>query len=112
MAPEELVEGVLYDWPKKAVRSFWWTTHFRDGRNQKEIEDLGTDCLVFNADVADYQKAKNITAAVKEILIDILVNNAGKSVPIGILEIKEGVGRTIDINLKSCFNWIQAVALS
>ena len=54
---------------------------------KKEIEDLGTDCLAFNADVADYQKAKNIAAAVKETFgrIDILVNNAGKSMPIGCL---------------------------
>ena len=80
---------------------------------KKEIEDLGTDCLVFNADVADHQKAKNIATSVNETFgrIDILVNNAGKSMPIGILEIKEEEwNRTIDINLKSCFNWIQAVA--
>ena len=28
---------------------------------KKEIEDLGTDCLVFNADVANHQKAKNLS---------------------------------------------------
>ena len=46
---------------------------------KKEIEDLGTDCLVFNADVADHQKAKNIATTVNETFgrIDILVNNAG-----------------------------------
>ena len=79
----------------------------------KEIEALGQPCLSFKADVADHVMAKSIVAAVAENWgrIDILVNNAGKSMPVGILEITEtGWDKTIDINLKSCFNWIQAVA--
>ena len=79
----------------------------------KEIEALGQPCLSFKADVADHAMAKSIVAAVAENWgrIDILVNNAGKSMPVGILEITETEwDKTIDINLKSCFNWIQAVA--
>ena len=79
----------------------------------KEIEALGQPCLSFKADVADHVMAKSIVAAVAENWgrIDILVNNAGKSMPVGILEITETEwDSTIDINLKSCFNWIQAVA--
>ena len=79
----------------------------------KEIEVLGQPCLSFKADVADHAAAKSIVAAVAETWgrIDILVNNAGKSMPVGILEITETEwDSTIDINLKSCFNWIQAVA--
>ena len=79
----------------------------------KEIEALGQPCLSFKADVADHVMAKSIVAAVAENWgrIDILVNNAGKSMPVGILEITETEwDKTIDINLKSCFNWIQAVA--
>ena len=79
----------------------------------KEIEALGQPCLSFKADVADHATAKRIVAAVAKTWgrIDILVNNAGKSMPVGILEITETEwDSTIDINLKSCFNWIQAVA--
>ncbi|MAE51993.1 MAG: short-chain dehydrogenase [Micavibrio sp.] len=69
--------------------------------------------MSFKVDVADHVMAKSIVAAVAENWgrIDILVNNAGKSMPVGILEITETEwDQTIDINLKSCFNWIQAVA--
>ena len=79
----------------------------------KEIEALGQPCLSFKADVADHAMAKSIVATVAGTWgsIDILVNNAGKSMPVGILEITETEwDNTIDINLKSCFNWIQAVA--
>mgnify|MGYP002143959161 CR=1 FL=1 len=42
---------------------------------------------------------------------DILLNNAGKSMPKPLVEIsEEEFDRTIAINLKSCFNYIQAVA--
>ena len=79
----------------------------------REIEALGQPCLSFKADVADHAVAKTIAESVFETWgrVDILVNNAGKSMPVGILEISEDEwDRTIDINLKSCFNWIQAVA--
>ena len=79
----------------------------------RQIEALGQPCLSFKADVADHAAAKTIAESVVETWgrVDILVNNAGKSMPVGILEISEDEwDRTIDINLKSCFNWIQAVA--
>lgn len=79
----------------------------------REIEALGQPCLSFKADVADHAAAKAIAESVFETWgrVDILVNNAGKSMPVGILEISEDEwDRTIDINLKSCFNWTQAVA--
>ena len=79
----------------------------------REIEALGQPCLSFKADVADHAAAKTIAESVVETWgrVDILVNNAGKSMPVGILEISEDDwDKTININLKSCFNWIQAVA--
>ena len=43
--------------------------------------------------------------------IDFLLNNAGKSMPKPMLEISEDeFDRTIAINLKSCFNYIHAIA--
>jgi len=43
--------------------------------------------------------------------IGFLLNDAGKAMPKGILEItEEEFDRTIAINLKSCFNYIRAVA--
>lgn len=42
--------------------------------------------------------------------IDALVNNAGRGNPKGITEItEEEFDRTIAVNLKSCFNFIQPV---
>ena len=43
--------------------------------------------------------------------IDFLLNDAGASNAKGILEIKEEeFDRTIAVNLKSCFNYIHAIA--
>lgn len=78
-----------------------------------EIEKLGAQSIRYKADVAEYKIAAEIVKEVHSTLgrIDILVNNAGKSMPVGILEITESEwDRTININLKSCFNWTQAVA--
>ena len=78
-----------------------------------EIESLGVACETFTADVADHRRAKEIAAAVQSRFgrIDILVNNAGKAQPRGILDLAEDEwDRTIAVNLKSCFNYAQAVA--
>jgi 3-oxoacyl-[acyl-carrier protein] reductase len=78
-----------------------------------EIEALGARVTSFAADVADHGRAKDVAAAVAGEFgrIDLLLNNAGKPMPKGILEISEAeFDRTIDINLKSCFNYIQAIA--
>ena len=78
-----------------------------------EIEAMGVPCAIYEADVADHARAKAVT---DEVLsgwgrIDVLVNNAGRSAPTGILDITvEQWDAAIDVNLKSCFNYIQAVA--
>ena len=78
-----------------------------------EIEAMGVACQTFVADVANHTRAKEIAAEVLRQFgrIDILVNNAGKAQPKGILDLAEDEwDRTIAVNLKSCFNYAQAVA--
>lgn len=82
-------------------------------RTAGEIRERGRRVLVFEADVALFGRAHEIVADVQAAWgrIDFLLNNAGKSNPKGILEIaEEEFDRTIAINLKSCFNFIHAVA--
>jgi len=82
-------------------------------RTKREIEEIGQPCLVFEADVADHARAKAIARETVAAWgrIDVLVNNAGRPMPVGILDITEDQWQsTIDVNLKSCFNYIQAVA--
>jgi 3-oxoacyl-[acyl-carrier protein] reductase len=82
-------------------------------RTKGEIEALGRQALTFEADVADFARAGEIAQAVHGTWgrIDFLLNNAGKAMPKGILDIAEDeFDRTIAINLKSCFNFIHAVA--
>ena len=78
-----------------------------------EIEALGVPCSIHEADVADHGRARAVVRQVQSDWgrIDVLVNNAGRSAPVGILEITEDQwDAAIDVNLKSCFNYIQAVA--
>jgi 3-oxoacyl-[acyl-carrier protein] reductase len=80
---------------------------------KREIEAMGVPCLTFEADVAHYTRAKEVVGSVvKEFgRLDVLVNNAGRSMATGILDItEEQFDTTIDVNLKSCFNYIQAAA--
>jgi len=82
-------------------------------RTRGEIEAMGVPCLAFEADVIHHGKAKEVAADVLDAWgrIDVLVNNAGRPMPVGILEISEAQwDATIDVNLKSCFNYVQAVA--
>jgi len=82
-------------------------------RTAGEIREAGRDVMMFEADVASFSRAQEVVAAVKQKFgrIDFLLNNAGKAMPKGILEIAEDeFDRTIAINLKSCFNYIRAVA--
>jgi 3-oxoacyl-[acyl-carrier protein] reductase len=63
--------------------------------------------------VSQHARAKEVAAGVvgEWGRVDVLVNNAGRSMATGILEItEEQFDATIAINLKSCFNYIQAVA--
>jgi 3-oxoacyl-[acyl-carrier protein] reductase len=80
---------------------------------KREIEASGVPCLTFEADVSQHARAKEVAAGVvgEWGRVDVLVNNAGRSMATGILEItEEQFDATIAINLKSCFNYIQAVA--
>jgi 3-oxoacyl-[acyl-carrier protein] reductase len=79
-------------------------------RTRDEILALGRRCVVHQADVAEHAGAARVIAAVDAEFgrIDVLFNNAGKSNAKGILEIAEAeFDRTIAVNLKSCFNFIQ-----
>ncbi len=77
-----------------------------------EIEALGVPCRTYVADVSLHQPAKDIVAEIvdKWGRVDVLVNNAGRSAPKGLVEITEAeFDAAIAVNLKSCFNWGQAV---
>lgn len=82
-------------------------------RTADELRGMGRAAMVLEADVADHARAKAVAAEVVAQWgrIDALVNDAGKSNPRGILECTEDeFDRTIAVNLKSCFNYIQAIA--
>jgi len=82
-------------------------------RTAGEIGQCGQRALIFDADVSNFGRAQEIAGEIKKAWgrIDFLLNNAGRSMPKGLLEISEDEwDRTIDINLKSCFNWCKAVA--
>lgn len=82
-------------------------------RTAAELRDMGRQAMVLEADVSDHARAKAVAAEVATAWgrIDALVNDAGKSNAKGILECtEEEFDRTIAVNLKSCFNYIQAVA--
>lgn len=81
-------------------------------RTASEIRALGREVRTYEADVADFRRAQEV---VDDLVgawgrVDFLLNNAGRSNPKGLLEItEEEFDRTLDINLKSCFNWCRAV---
>jgi 3-oxoacyl-[acyl-carrier protein] reductase len=82
-------------------------------RTAGEIEALGRRAIWFEADAADFARAQQVADAVRERFgrIDFLLNNAGAPQPKGILDIaEEEFDRAIAVNLKSCFNYIRAVA--
>lgn len=82
-------------------------------RTAGELRGMGRQVLTEEADVADHAAARAAAAAVEAAWgrVDALVNNAGKANPKGILDCtEEEFDRTIAVNLKSCFNYIQAFA--
>ncbi len=82
-------------------------------RTQAEIVAMGRRVEIYEADVSDFARAQAVVGDIHAAFgrIDFLLNNAGKANPKGILEITEDeFDRTIAINLKSCFNYIKAVA--
>lgn len=82
-------------------------------QTRAEIAATGVPCRAYVADVASHGRAKEVVTDIVAQWgrVDALVNNAGRSQPKGILDITEAEwDATIDVNLKSCFNWIQAAA--
>ncbi|MGF9566141.1 SDR family NAD(P)-dependent oxidoreductase [Neorhizobium sp. BT27B] len=82
------------------------------GRTAGELRALGRAALTFIADVREHGRAAEIVADIDAQWgrIDVLFNNAGRPMPKGIEEIsEEEFDTTIDINLKSAFNYIQPV---
>jgi 3-oxoacyl-[acyl-carrier protein] reductase len=78
-------------------------------RTRGEIEAKGRKALTYKADVSVFARAHDV--AKQWGRIDFLLNDAGASNAKGILEIKEEeFDRTIAVNLKSCFNYIHAIA--
>ena len=78
----------------------------------QQIGELGSACLLLPGDTSDFAGVQRHAHGVRERFgrIDVLVNNAGMSQPRGLLDISEAEwDRTIDVNLKSCFNWCKAV---
>lgn len=81
-------------------------------RTAAEIRDLGREARAYQADVASFARAQEVVDDVASAWgrVDFLLNNAGRSMPKGLLEItEEEWDRTLDVNLKSCFNWCRAV---
>ncbi len=81
-------------------------------RTMGELAAMGRIARIYQADVADYRRAAEVVAQIAADFgrIDVLVNNAGRGNPKGITEITEDeFDRTIAVNLKSCFNFIQPV---
>ena len=82
-------------------------------RTADNLRAEGARVQAYTADVADFARAGEV---VEDVLgrfgrLDVLVNNAGQPSPKGLLEISEAEwDRTIDVNLKSCFNWCRAAA--
>ena len=75
----------------------------------------GVQAESFVADVSNFEKAEEVTEDILERYesIRVLVNNAGIGSSNDLLEISESEwDRTIDVNLKGCFNWSRAVVPS
>ena len=82
-------------------------------RTQGELREIGRRAEIYQADVASFARAQEVVADIKRKFgrIDFLYNNAGKANPASILDItEEEFDRTIAVNLKSCFNYIKAIA--
>lgn len=82
-------------------------------RTAGELREMGREAMILEADVAEHGRARAVAEEVAGAWgrIDALANIAGKANPKGILDCsEEEFDRTIAINLKSCFNYIQAMA--
>jgi 3-oxoacyl-[acyl-carrier protein] reductase len=82
-------------------------------RTAGELREIGRRAEIYEADVASFARTQEVVADIHRKLgrIDFLYNNAGKANPASILDItEEEFDRTIAVNLKSCFNYIKAIA--
>ena len=80
-----------------------------------KLRATGVQAESFVADVSDFARAAQVAGDILEHFeaIGVLVNNAGIGSAKGLLEISEAEwNRTIDVNLKGCFNWSRAVVPS
>ena len=80
-----------------------------------KLRATGVQAEGFVADVSDFARAAEVAGDILERFgaIGVLVNNAGIGSAKGLLEISETEwNRTIDVNLKGCFNWSRAVVPS
>ena len=80
-----------------------------------KLRATGVKAESFVADVSDFARAAEVAGDILERFeaIGVLVNNAGIGSAKGLLEISEAEwNRTIDVNLKGCFNWSRAVVPS
>ena len=76
----------------------------------KEIENYGVKCLTVQADISDFEQAKQLVdKAVEEFkTIDVLVNNAGITKDNLLLKMSENdFDMVINTNLKGAFNMIK-----
>jgi 3-oxoacyl-[acyl-carrier protein] reductase len=79
----------------------------------QRMRELDAGCMLLAGDTSDFAGVQRHAQRVLERFgrIDVLVNNAGMSQPKRLLDITEQEwDRTIDVNLKSCFNWCKAAA--
>lgn len=80
---------------------------------KQEIEATGVRCLALKADAADFAKAHEVVDTVIHEWgkIDILINNAGVTRDALVMRMREEQwDEVISTNLKSAFNYIQAVS--
>ncbi len=79
----------------------------------EELQETGSEILIFPADVSDFNRAQEIVKDVHDHFgrIDVLVNNAGTTLDKFLLRTSESDWDTIiNINLKSVFNYSKPVS--
>ena len=80
----------------------------------KEIEALGSEAILYKADVSDKEEANGLISAARKRFgsVDILVNNAGITRPNLLIKMTEDEwDRVVDVHLKGAFFCTQAAGL-